>query len=233
MSQIGPELTKKRVAALLITAALILFLFSAKVWNEKRKCLPPGDVPELPGLIISPFDSLFKACSDSLFDWKMLAAIAYVESRFDTAQVSDRGAFGLMQVMPATYSQNLLSLGISNTDSISTELNVLAAVRQLHDGDAYFNFINPEERINFILGAYNCGQGHIFDAMRIARSKGINRYLWANIADVMATMSDSAVYSDTVVCHFGSFNYSETVRFVRDVRAKYQEYCNLDTIAIQ
>ena len=50
---------------------------------------------------ISPYDSLFQAHSDSLsWDWKLLAAVAFKESSFDTAAVSYMGAGGLMQMMP-------------------------------------------------------------------------------------------------------------------------------------
>ena len=52
---------------------------------------------------ISPYDSLFRAYADTIgWDWKMLAAVAYVESKFDTAATSNVGAQGLMQMMPQT-----------------------------------------------------------------------------------------------------------------------------------
>ena len=42
---------------------------------------------------ISPYDSLFRAYADTIgWDWKMLAAVAYVESKFDTAATSNVGA---------------------------------------------------------------------------------------------------------------------------------------------
>ncbi len=228
MNPAGPELTRKRVISLLVSAAVIVALFTVKTCGGKKTDMEIAPEP-VPGLVISQYDSIFKAHSDSLFDWRLLAAIAYTESRFDTSLVSVRGAFGLMQVMPATYSNMVSRMGV-DSDSVSTSLNVYAAVQHLRDMNEQFHFINPSERLNFILGAYNCGAGRVFDAMRIARKNGINRYVWSNIEEVMATMSDEAVYSDSTVCRFGRFNSGETVRYVRNVRKKYQEYCALDTL---
>lgn len=183
-------------------------------------------------LVLSPFDSLFKEYSDSVFDWKLLAAIACVESGFDSSLVSGRGAFGLMQMMPSTYRQMLSRIGISDTDTVSNALNVYAAVQQLNDMDRLFGFIGKEERLNYVLAGYNCGHGHVFDAMRIARKNGINRYLWKNIEDVFTIMSDEEVYMDTLTCRYGRFEGVETSAYVRKVKNKYDEYCRLDSASV-
>lgn len=53
--------------------------------------------------MISPFDSLFKVYSKQIdWDWHLLAAISYVESKFQPDVVSKSGAKGLMQLMPRT-----------------------------------------------------------------------------------------------------------------------------------
>lgn len=228
MESSGPELTRKRVISLIVSAVIIVVLFSTRTCRRQESEETEVAVPDTAALVISPYDSIFKAYADSMFDWKLLAAIAYVESKFDTSSVSNRGAFGLMQVMPSTYSHMVSRLGV-DSDSVTTSLNVYAAVQQLSDMNEQFSFINPSERINYILASYNSGHGHIFDAMRIARKNGINRYVWTNIEDVILTMSDEEVYSDSV-CLFGCFKGTETLQFVRKVRRKYQEYCELDTI---
>ncbi len=65
---------------------------------------------------ISPFDSLFQLHADSLsMDWRMLAAVAFKESRFDTSALSSAGAEGLMQMMPETAA----SLGVDAKDGVS------------------------------------------------------------------------------------------------------------------
>ena len=54
-----------------------------------------------PTFRISAYDSIFQTYADTIgWDWKMLAAIAYVESKVDTGAVSAVGARGRMQMMP-------------------------------------------------------------------------------------------------------------------------------------
>ena len=88
---------------------------------------------------------------------------------------------GLMQIMPRTYRYMLDKMGLPDTIVQNPELDVQVAVRYLNELNGSFNFINEEERINYILGGYNGGPNHIFDAMRLARKNGINRYNWQSL----------------------------------------------------
>ena len=217
----------KKVIVLLVTAALILTLFLTRTCKQD----PVADIPteeEVPVIpqqfvYISPFDSIFRLYADSVCDWKMLAAIAYVESKFDTTARSYRGAQGLMQIMPSTYRHLLAKMGVSDTLAQSVELDIRVAVKYIDDLGDLFDFINDKERMNYILGSYNGGSNHIFDAMRIARKKGINRYNWNSLSPVLASLSDPEVYNDSV-CQFGAFDATETLNYVRRVNRKYNEY---------
>ena len=226
----GPEMNVRKVVILILTAALILILFLTR----PRSVALEGMDEETPQvsqqfLYISPFDSLFRMYADSVCDWKMLAAIAYVESRFDTSARSHRGAQGLMQIMPATYRHTLARMGMPDTMAQNVELDVRVAVRYMDDLSSLFSFINERERINYILGSYNGGSNHIFDAMRIARKNGVNRYNWNSLTPVLVSMSDSAVYNDSV-CLYGFFDATETLQYVARVQRKYKEYNRLDML---
>lgn len=51
----------------------------------------------------SPFDGYFRAAARKVhLDWRLLAAVGYVESRYETDIVSWAGAKGVMQIMPST-----------------------------------------------------------------------------------------------------------------------------------
>lgn len=221
----------KKILVLLLTAALILVLFLTRTRHQTPVPEPEieEETVEAPEqfLYISPFDSLFRLYADSVCDWKMLAAIAYVESKFDTTARSYRGAQGLMQIMPSTYRHLLARMGVSDTMKQNVELDVMVAVHYLDELSEMFNFINEKERINYILGSYNGGSNHIFDAMRIARKKGINRYSWSSLTPVLASLSDPEVYNDSV-CQYGAFDASETLNYVRRVTRKYNEYKSKD-----
>lgn len=225
----GPEMNARKLIVLLLTAALILTLFLTKTrcTEETVEVEEPQAPKQEQYLYISPFDSLFRLYADSVCDWKMLAAIAYVESKFDTAARSYRGAQGLMQIMPATYRHTLAKMGVRDTMVQNVELDILVAVKYMDELSKLFYFINDNERINYILGSYNGGSNHIFDAMRIARKNGTNRYNWNSLIPVLASLSDPEVYQDSV-CQYGAFDATETLQYVRKVKSKYNEYSSLE-----
>ena len=230
MGQPEPELTARKVITLLCTAALIVVLFATRNCSRKDVQDTAPTQTEMAELVISPYDSLFKEMADTVLDWKLLAAIACVESGFDTALVSPVGAFGLMQVMPSTYFGMLDKCGVSDSDSVcSTRLNVMAAARHLMDMEELFGFINEKERLNYVLAGYNCGAGHVFDAMRIARTHGIDRYHWDSVANIMSQMGEGELYSDSI-CELGPFGGTETIQYVGKVRRKYNQYCQEDSL---
>jgi len=228
----GPEMNVKKILILLLTAALILILFLTRSrfrsGNEAESGEELHEVPQQ-FVYISPFDSIFRLYADSVCDWKMLAAIAYVESKFDTAARSHRGAQGLMQIMPSTYRHLLSKMGESDTLAQNVELDVKVAVRYLNDLSNLFSFINEKERINYMLGSYNGGSNHIFDAMRIARKNGVNRYNWSSLTPVLISLKDPEVYRDSV-CQYGVFDATETLQYVNRVKRKYKEYSDLDLL---
>ena len=228
----GPEMNVKKILILLLTAALILILFLTRSRSISENEAEIGEeLHEVPQqfVYISPFDSIFRLYADSICDWKMLAAIAYVESKFDTTARSHRGAQGLMQIMPSTYRHLLSKMGESDTLAQNVELDVKVAVRYLNDLSNLFSFINEKERINYMLGSYNGGSNHIFDAMRIARKNGVNRYNWSSLTPVLISLKDPEVYMDSV-CQYGVFDATETLQYVNRVKRKYKEYSDLDLL---
>ena len=86
-------MTARKLIILLLSAALILTLFLTRTRSLDSPMEIEYEVtPAMEQyLYISPFDSLFRLYADSVCDWKMLAAIAYVESKFDTAAASHTG----------------------------------------------------------------------------------------------------------------------------------------------
>jgi membrane-bound lytic murein transglycosylase F len=88
-----------------------------------------------------------------------------------------------------------------------------------------FTFVdNPNERIKFVLAAYNSGQGHIFDAIALAKKYNANTEVWNdNVEKYLLLKSEHKYYNDDV-CKLGYFNANQTIRFVRDVLRTYNEY---------
>ncbi len=173
---------------------------------------------------VSPYDEIIRQYSDSIgWDWRLVAALIYQESRFDASVESSRGAYGLMQVMPSTGER----FGLDVTGSVDNNVNA---------GVCYIKWLNtffddrvpdPAERIKFILASYNAGQGHVLDAMKLAEKNGLNPEKWDdNVALYLARKSDPAFYYDPVVKH-GSLKGAAVNRYVDDILERYEHYKNI------
>lgn len=226
----GPEMTWKKASVLIATAVFIIVLFSLRTCRS----IEPDSTPVRPRPVdyvyISPYDTIFRNCADSVFDWKLLAAVAYSESRFKDSLVSDMGATGLMQIVPRTYERMLRRMELPDTIERTNELDVRVAVFLMHEIGAKFPFVTDEnEKLNFILASYNSGTGHVLDAARYARAHGMDRSSWKDVSSVLSRMNQESVYTDSV-CRNGSFNAGPTLRYVRYVQNKYKEYCSLELL---
>lgn len=191
--------------------------------SESASVVDTIDINAIPPIFsISPYDHIFRSYADTLgWDWKMLAAVAYVESKFDTSAVSAVGAQGLMQMMPQTAR----AMGIPKGMERDPEESVRAAVDYFAYLSRLFRRVPESERVHFILASYNAGYGHILDAMRLAEKYGKSRHIWnGNVETFLRLKSDSIYYTDSV-CRNGKFTGIETTLFVRKVQHKYSEYC--------
>lgn len=182
--------------------------------------LPKG----LPKGAISPYDDLFKKYAKKTnYSWELLAAISYNESRFQNNLTSWAGAAGIMGLMPRTAK----SLGLSSTDRMDPDLSIGAGVQLLNRLDVIFKRVDDKnERIKFILAAYNGGDGHIRDAMRLATKYGMNPYKWdGNVRKFVLLKSNPEYYEDPI-CRNGYFRGVETVKYVDNVLKTAEHFTN-------
>jgi membrane-bound lytic murein transglycosylase F len=171
---------------------------------------------------LSPYDDLFKKYATELgWDWQLLAAIAWQESRFHNHLESWAGAKGLMGIMPQTAR----SMGFSPDSLDNPEIAIQAGVKCLIFFREYFSSIqDPEERIKFTLAAYNAGNGHITDARKLASKRGGNPDIWeGNVAEYIRLKSEPEYYNDPV-CKHGYLRGTETFKYVREVLSIYRFY---------
>lgn len=172
---------------------------------------------------ISPYDELFKTYAGHIsYPWQLLAAIAFVESRFNPRVVSWAGARGIMQIMPSTAR----SYGFDTSTLEDPEVSVKAAVRELAALEKYFSKSVPDsrERMRFMLAAYNGGIAHIIDAMNLAKKFGKNPQVWyGNVEEALKWKSNERYYNDPV-CKYGYFRSTETVNYVHKVENMFEGY---------
>lgn len=174
----------------------------------------------LGGNQISVFDELIQDNAKSLgWDWRLLAALVYKESRFDTSALSYAGAQGLLQLMPVTLER----FGVTNPNDPAESLG--GGVRYLQYLDKFWLERVPEtnERIKFILASYNIGQGHVEDAWRLTLKYRKNTQSWKDVSYFLNLKSDPKYYRDPVV-KSGYAKGNTAVNYVRDVLALFQSY---------
>ncbi|MFZ4784750.1 MAG: transporter substrate-binding domain-containing protein [Flavobacteriales bacterium] len=196
-----------------------------KYFNEEKLFgyKGPYALPKISSTQISPYDSLFKKLAPELgWDWRLLAALAYQESRFNPNAESWSGAFGIMQLMPETA----MRFGCDTTQREGE--NIRAGVKYIKHLDRFWKdkITNPEERKKFVLASYNIGPGHILDARNLAQLMGKSDTLWHdNVAECLLLKTQEKYYTMDVVKH-GYCRASEPYHFVGKILAVYDHYKN-------
>lgn len=197
-----------------------------KYFNSPRDQMEriSSDYCSIDGNCISEYDAFIKKYSGKInWDWKLLAAMIYEESRFNPNARSWVGAFGLMQLMPATGER----FGIDTTQTV--EHNIRAGVDYLKYLDRMWSqkVTDPSERVKFILASYNIGPGHVLDAQAIALELKLNPEIWDhNVADCLLLKTDNKYLRLPNVKH-GYCRGNETVSYVNRVMNQYLLYQNL------
>lgn len=170
---------------------------------------------------ISKYDHLFQKYAPlPRWDWRLMAAQCYQESCFDPYARSWAGACGLMQIMPKTAAH----LGLPLSQINEPEPNISAAARLLQELMQSFSDIRSvTERQNFVLAAYNCGPGHVRDAIALARKHGADTQTWASVSRYLGMLNNPHYYTDPVV-KYGYMRSSETLDYVERIRSRYMQY---------
>lgn len=178
---------------------------------------------------ISPYDDLFRREAAGVgCDWRLLAAQGFIESHFDSTRVSWAGARGIMQIMPSTAR----AYGIEPDSLVHPAESLRAAGLILRDLNKSLAKLvdDPEERTKFVLGAYNSGLAHVYDAIALAGKLGYDPQVWdGNVAECLLLKANPEYYNHPV-CKYGYFRGRQTTIYVNHVMAFYtrcKQYINL------
>ena len=117
------------------------------------------------------------------FDWQLIAAQAYQESRLDPRARSRSGALGLMQLLPATAAD----VGVTNL--LDPELNLLAGCRYMAWLREHFvqdPDLDEEARIHFCLAGYNAGPSRVRRWREAAVGRGLDPDRWFGSVELLA-----------------------------------------------
>jgi membrane-bound lytic murein transglycosylase F len=176
---------------------------------------------------ISPYDKLVRKYSDRYgFDWRLVTAQMYQESRFNPKAKSQVGARGLMQLMPRTAK----AMGVKNSSDPAN--NIKGGIKYLDWlRDRFDSKLPISERLWFTLASYNAGAGHVHDARRLARKLGYDHNRWFDHTEKAMLLLSKKEYARKA--RFGYVNGREPVNYVRDIRARFEAYLDLSREAVQ
>ncbi len=172
---------------------------------------------------ISPYDDIFKKYSKELgWDWRMLAAVVYQESKFSINSQSHRGAQGLMQVMPKTAAYYEID------DLLNPEKNIKAGTSHLKRLQKLYakTGMTPEEMVKFTLAAYNAGEGRIADCRNFAKSRNVDNNNWEEVVSLIPLMREDSILEEESV-KLGKFQGHETIAYIDSVMSLYNAFCTI------
>jgi membrane-bound lytic murein transglycosylase MltF len=145
------------------------------------------------------------------FDWLMVAAQAYQESRLDQNAHSPAGAVGVMQIKPSTAAGP--PINIDNVNEI--EANVHAGVKYMrYMMDEHFKE-SSMDKVNkglFAFASYNAGPARVAKLRKIAREEGLDPDRWFNNVELIAGREigpETVTYVSNIYKYYVAFKQVE------------------------
>jgi membrane-bound lytic murein transglycosylase MltF len=120
------------------------------------------------------YDLAFKHWGEVYFpghDWRWWKAQGMVESELNPEARSNRGAIGIMQLMPETAAE----LGVNPLDP---ESNIQGGIKYDSILWAAWKIFGDDDRRRFMFGSYNAGLGNIRKALKLCEDRPANVTAW-------------------------------------------------------
>ena len=170
---------------------------------------------------LSGFDGIIKKTAKDIgWDWRLLASLIYQESHFRLDLESEKGAFGLMQLMPVVMEKYEIGYDATPEEQLEAGGKLLKYL-----GDCLENKVaDSAERVKFVLAAYNAGLGNVYDAQRLAEKYGKYPDVWDDNVDYFILNKSKPQYYNDTCCKAGYLRGTETYRFVQEILDRYYQY---------
>ncbi len=197
--------------------------------NAKR--LDPVDVKAFlirSRTLLPQYVRLFKDAQEITdIDWRLLAAISYQESHWDTYNTSPTNVRGLMMLTESTADL----MGV--TDRLDPKQSIPAGAKYMMKlKDIIPSQIAEPDRTYMALASYNIGYAHVEDARVLAQRQHLNPNSWADVKKTLVMLNDPNYYTTV---KFGYASGGAPVVFVESIRSyqrileRYQPRHNPDT----
>lgn len=136
------------------------------------------------------FSKYSKRYFGPFFDWRYFKAQAIAESNLKVNAFSQAGAFGIMQIMPKTFTEIRQKELRIKGDRAQPRWNIAAGIyydRQMWK--MWKSRRSVSDRINFMFGSYNAGKRNILKTQKKAKLKGLNPNLWTSIEHNLSSVT--------------------------------------------
>lgn len=154
-----------------------------------------------------------QAAATTGIDWRVLAALAYQESHWDTLATSPTGVRGIMMLTEETADRLQVKNRLDPEESIRAGARYLAELtEQLPE------HIGHPDRLWFALAAYNLGMGHLRGARQLAEGMKQDSSSWYEMKKVLPLMARPEYYERLKA---GRARGGEAVILVENVRTYY------------
>ena len=166
---------------------------------------------------LSQYDPLIARYAEQAgFDWRLIAALIFEESRFDPKRRSRRGARGLMQVTRIAARQ----VGVKNFRTLHGNLE--AGVKYLRFLLKQFPDGRVQDRLAFALSGYLLGPSRVRAAQQLAQVLGYDPDCWKDSVEFVFPLLEDAEYYQQINANF--IPGGEAVRYTNAILERYELY---------
>jgi membrane-bound lytic murein transglycosylase F len=162
--------------------------------------------------LLPKYIHLFKQAQEITgIDWRLLAAISYQESHWDTFSTSPTNVRGLMMLTEATADR----MGV--TDRLDPKQSIPAGAKYINLLiDTIPERVPQPDRTYMALAAYNIGYAHVEDARVLAQRLKLNPDSWADVKKTLMMLTNPDYYLNA---KYGYCSCGQPVIFVESIRS--------------
>ncbi|NOT14001.1 MAG: membrane-bound lytic murein transglycosylase MltF [Methylotenera sp.] len=162
--------------------------------------------------LLPKYIHLFKQAEEITgLDWRLLAAVSYRESHWDTYNTSPTNVRGLMMLTESTADL----MGV--TDRLDPKQSIPAGAKYIIKlKDTVPERIPEPDRTYMALAAYNIGYAHVEDARVLAKRLKLNPDSWADVKKTLVLLNNPDYYT---TLKYGYASGGAPVIFVESIRS--------------